>query len=141
MMPPSRASRFSLPMLRTTLWALRARHHARKAVWGVGIGRPVALPPAPPSPREARRAVDAVLIRTRATCLVQSLVLQRWFADLGEPVDVVIGVTAPSTGFRAHAWLDLPGENGNGDFTELHRLPPPAGRASRTAGRGDPVPA
>ncbi len=65
----------------------------------------------------------AVLARTRATCLVQSIVLQRWFADHGQPFDVVIGVTAPSDGFRAHAWLDRPGEAGTEDFAELHRLP------------------
>jgi hypothetical protein len=32
-------------------------------------------------------------------------------------------VTAPSNGFRAHAWLDRPGELGTDGFEELHRLP------------------
>ena len=67
-----------------------------------------------------------VLGRTRATCLVRSLVLQQWLADHDEPVDLIIGVTPPSQGFRAHAWLDRPNEEGTEGYTELHRLPPPA---------------
>lgn len=67
----------------------------------------------------------ATLARTRATCLVRSLVLQRWLADQGEQVDLIIGVTPPSAGFRAHAWLDRTGEIGTEGYTELHRLPPP----------------
>jgi Transglutaminase-like superfamily len=116
-------------MLRTAAWTLRARIRARQAVWGEGIGTPIVLPPAPATPMGATRAVIGVLDRTRATCLVRSLVLQRWLADHDEPVDVVIGVTAPSSGFRAHAWLDGSGDTEAEDFTELHRLPPPGGHS------------
>jgi hypothetical protein len=119
-------------MLRAVVWTLRARRHARKAVWGDGIGTPVELPPAPAGSIEATDAVVATLARTRATCLVRSLVLQRWLADHGEPVDLIIGVTAPSAGFQAHAWLDRAGETGTTGYTELHRLPPPARRASES---------
>ena len=65
--------------------------------------------------------VDAVLRRTRTSCLERSLVLQRWLAARGEHRDVVIGVRAPSASFRAHAWLD--GEP-SGDYDELRRLSP-----------------
>lgn len=116
----------SLNTLRAVFWGLRARRRAKHIVWVEGIGGARRLPAAPAIPTELSRVVAAVLIRTRATCLVQSLVLQRWFADHGEPIDVVIGVTAPSDGFHAHAWLDRPGELGTDGFTELHRLSPSA---------------
>jgi len=40
------------------------------------------------------------------------------------PRDVVIGVTAPSEGFAAHAWLEEPGEAADGQqqWRELTRL-------------------
>jgi hypothetical protein len=110
-------------MLRATLWALRARRQALRAVSGDGIATRVSFSKPPRTPVDATRAVTAVMASTRATCLVRSLVLQRWLLDHGEAVDVVIGVTAPSNGFRAHAWLDRPGELGTDGFEELHRLP------------------
>jgi hypothetical protein len=113
-------------MLRTAAWALRARVQARRAVWGEGIGKPIRLASAPSTPLATTRAVHSVLMRTGATCLVRSLVLQRWYADHGETVDVVVGVTAPSDGFRAHAWLDRPDEPGIEDFSELYRLAAPS---------------
>ena len=58
--------------------------------------------------------------RTRAKCLVRSIVMQRYLADNGMDHDLVIGATAPSAGFRAHAWLD--GESAEG-CTELLRIP------------------
>jgi hypothetical protein len=117
--------RISPSMVRTVVWTLRARRRARQAVSGDGIRGPIELPDAANEPLHATSAVVATLARTRATCLVRSLVLQRWFADHGEPVDLIIGVTPPSAGFRAHAWLDRPGEVGMDGYTELHRLSPP----------------
>ena len=64
----------------------------------------------------------AVLRLRRETCLTRSVVLQVWDAAQGLPRDLVIGVTAPGDGFRAHAWLD--GEPAYG-FSELSRRPPP----------------
>jgi hypothetical protein len=112
-------------MLRVAVWALRARFRARRVLWSDGIERPVRLPAAPQGPADGSRAVTGVLRRTGATCLVQSVVLQRWFADNGQPFDVVVGVTSPSDGFRAHAWLDRPGETGTDGYSELHRISPP----------------
>jgi Transglutaminase-like superfamily len=76
----------------------------------------------PPSlPARAGRGVDAVLRRLEPSCLERALVLQRWLAARGDRRDVIIGVTAPGDGFRAHAWLE--GENGS-SFTEIARVGP-----------------
>jgi hypothetical protein len=74
-------------------------------------------------PVGARRVVVAVLRRRHATCLQQSLILQTWDRAHGVARAVVIGVTAPAAGFRAHAWLDGEGgcDAGTG-FQELLRL-------------------
>lgn len=60
---------------------------------------------------------------TRATCLERSVVLQQWYGAQGVARDVVIGVTAPRAGFRAHAWLEEPGKLTHTEFTEITRLP------------------
>lgn len=46
-----------------------------------------------------------MLRRQEPTCLESALVRQRWLLAHGEPRTIVIGVTAPSAGFAAHAWL------------------------------------
>ena len=107
--------------LRAAFWALRARRIARRVVWAGDLTQPVELPPSPAVPADAVSAVAIVLRYTRATCLVSSLVMQHWLRDHGEMVDVVIGVTSPRDGFRAHAWLDRPGDWSD-DYTEVHRL-------------------
>jgi hypothetical protein len=45
-------------------------------------------------------------------------------AGAGAAADLVVGVTAPASGFRAHAWLD--GDQVDPQFMELWRYP--AGR-------------
>jgi hypothetical protein len=62
-----------------------------------------------------------LLDRQPHTCLERAFVLQRWLVSQGEEYDVVIGVTGPSQGFRAHAWID--GEQVPADFRELARIP------------------
>ena len=48
---------------------------------------------------------------------------QRWLRAQGVLCDVVIGVTPPSDGFRAHAWLEDPGQpTGHQPWHELTRL-------------------
>ena len=55
------------------------------------------------------------------TCLERALVLQRWYLAQGRRKAVLVGVTAPSSGFKAHAWLE--GEQASaGEFTELLRF-------------------
>ena len=79
----------------------------------------------PPRAADARstRWVRALVRRTPFTCLNQALVLQRWFVALGQPRNVVVAVTAPSRGFKAHAWLD--GDPAPAGYTELTVRRPP----------------
>jgi hypothetical protein len=64
-----------------------------------------------------------VLCRRPHTCLERALVLQRWEAMQGRPVEVIIGVDGSSAEFRAHAWLEGDPDNDGGSFRELMRLP------------------
>lgn len=109
-------------VLRAALWTLRAlrftRHHLRR-----GDVEDVRVPAPPRVPPRAVRGVFAVLRRLEHTCLERSLVLQRWHSAQGSPRDVVVGVTAPQSGFTAHAWLDGDDEDVS-EFSELIRLPP-----------------
>jgi hypothetical protein len=65
---------------------------------------------------------------TRANCLVRATVRQAWYAAHGDLRDVVIGVTAPSGGFAAHAWLDGDAPCHSDGFHELLRRPAGAPR-------------
>jgi hypothetical protein len=67
--------------------------------------------------------VDAVLRRRNDTCLVRSIVAQAWEAAHGRNRDLLVGVTAPSEGFEAHAWLEGDPSRPEGEFRELLRLP------------------
>jgi len=75
----------------------------------------------------ADRGVRATLRRTEDTCLVESIVLQRWYAAHGEPRDLIVGVSDPTDEFRAHAWLDGEEPPADGPFHELLRRPAPGG--------------
>jgi Transglutaminase-like superfamily len=112
--------RFDPQALRAAWWALRALGRTRRQL-RAGKLEDVVLAAPPALGPSADHGVNAVLRRARGTCLERSLVLQRWLAARGDARDVVIGVSAPATGFRAHAWLD--GEPA-GDFDELLRLHP-----------------
>lgn len=65
-----------------------------------------------------------VLGLRRDTCLVRSAVLQEWDLVHGRPRDLVIGVTAPGPGFKAHAWLDGDPPAARAGFDEFTRRPP-----------------
>ena len=62
--------------------------------------------------------------------------LQRWEAGQGVPVELVVGVTAPGPGFRAHAWLttDADAEHDHTTMTELLRRPTPPEWLRRSRG-------
>jgi hypothetical protein len=111
--------------LRAAWWGVRAIVAGRLALRRDPEGAGVALPAVPPLPARARRGLDAVLRRSRATCLVKASVRQAWLAAHGDARDLVIGVTAPAAGFRAHAWLAGDAEERSGEFTELARRPAP----------------
>jgi len=101
-------------------WALRAVRRARRQLRAGGYDA-VRLPP-PPRPRAGGdRGLDVVLRRLEPSCLERALVLQRWLAARDDRRTVVIGVTAPGPGFRAHAWLE--GEHAP-EFHEVARVPP-----------------
>jgi hypothetical protein len=107
---------------RAAFWAIRAWRRARNIVNESGVAD-LRLPRAPHLGLEATTGVDAILRRTDPTCLVRSAVLQRWFADQGDFRELVIGVTAPKQGFRAHAWLEPPGDATASEYVEVMRLP------------------
>ena len=65
-----------------------------------------------------------MLRRRKHTCLEGALVRQRWLAAHGEPRAIAIGVTAPSQGFTAHAWLVGEEDAQAPVFHELTRLEP-----------------
>jgi hypothetical protein len=114
--------RLTVPNLRAALWALRALRIVRKELRG-GRWESIELPPTPRVADSAERGVEAVLRRTGATCLPRAIVRQAWFAAHGSPRDLVVGVTAPSSGFEAHAWLDGDAPCHTERYQELLRRP------------------
>lgn len=109
--------------LMASVWAVRRLRHARRSLRTLRLEE-VRIAPPPQLPGRATRGVLAVLKRGRATCLERSLILQAWHGAHGRPVDVVIGVTPPSTGFEAHAWLDGEDSCQHAQFAEITRLAP-----------------
>jgi hypothetical protein len=86
-------------------WTARCCRQVRRQLRRGGIDR-VRLPAPPRSVDQDRRIAVGVLRRMGATCLERSLVRQRWHAGQQSSRVLVIGVTAPSRGFHAHAWLE-----------------------------------
>jgi Transglutaminase-like superfamily len=82
---------------------------------------PVTVVPVGGGAAYSRRAAQLVLASCRATCLEIAHVRQARAAAAGLAVDVIVGVTAPASGFRAHAWLD--GDRVDPGFAELCRYP------------------
>lgn len=80
------------------------------------------LPGVPFVGRAAERGVKGSLRRMGETCLVKALVMQRWKAAFGEKADLIVGVTAPKLGFKAHAWLEGEPPCHDEGFSELVRL-------------------
>jgi hypothetical protein len=114
--------RVDLPTARAALWTLRASRAARRQA-DRSLVAAVSLPPVPDVPLEAERGVNAVLRRRRESCLTRASVRQAWFAAHGVSRDLVIGVTAPSSDFRAHAWLDGDPPCHDEGYHELLRRP------------------
>ena len=115
--------RLDFAALRAAWWARRALRTARRSLVR-GEVRDIALPAPPPLPASAGRGVEVLLRRRPHSCLERALVRQRWLAAHGEPRAIAIGVTAPSHGFRAHAWLVGEDDPLAQDFQELTRLEP-----------------
>ncbi len=123
-----------LTTVRAVWWAERASRQTRRHLAADRLDELVVAMP-PPLPESDRRWVAALLRVRRQTCLVRSAVLQAWDASHGRQRDLVIGVTAPSEGFRAHAWLEGDPASRSRGFSELSRRPAPAvpGTLSRRA--------
>lgn len=112
-----------LATLRAAWWARGALRTTRQAL-ARGEVRDIAVPAPPSLPVSAVRGVDAVLRREAPTCLERALVRQRWLAAHGDQRAIAIGVTAPSRGFAAHAWLVGDEDPVAPAFLELTRLEP-----------------
>ncbi|MGH2819941.1 MAG: lasso peptide biosynthesis B2 protein [Actinomycetota bacterium] len=113
-----------LDRVRAALWALRTVRSARRQL---RAGTPVdelRLRALPDLPVEAAGGVRRVVRGLDGTCLERAVVLQRWHAAHGDPRALLIGVTTPSSGFRAHAWLEGE-EPGEAEFTTLARYEAP----------------
>ncbi len=89
-----------------------------------GEVRDIRLPAPPRLPASAIRGVEAFLRRCPNTCLERALVRQRWLLAQGRPRSIAIGVTAPSQGFAAHAWLVGDEDPLVSSYRELTRLEP-----------------
>jgi hypothetical protein len=103
-----------------TCWGWEATGRVRADLRALPIDAVHVAPP-PAGAIDAAHGVGIALRARRASCLESALVRQAWQAAHGRERDVVVGVTAPSDGFGAHAWLD--GERGGEEFGELLRLP------------------
>jgi Transglutaminase-like superfamily len=115
--------RYSPDSLRAAWWTARAvtlvRRGRRRSDFGAGR-----IPSPPAVDTAAVHTVRAVLRRRSATCLVEAVVLQSWYAAYGERRDLIVGVTSPAAGFGAHAWIDGDQPDQGGPFVELLRRPP-----------------
>jgi hypothetical protein len=122
----------------TSWWTLRMWWRVHRGLDGDirrrGVRAAPALLPAPPT-AHSRRAAQLTLACCQATCLERALLRQARAAGAGIPRDVIVGVTAPATGFRAHAWLD--GDQVEPGLVELWRYPAdttvPSGQPRRVA--------
>ncbi|QLQ39083.1 lasso peptide biosynthesis B2 protein [Micromonospora robiginosa] len=116
--------RDGLPGLGTAVWTARAVRLLRRQLPRRSLDA-VRLPAPPAAAGGHRHVVLGVLRRTGANCIERSLVLQRWYGSQRVARTLVIGVTTPSEGFRAHAWLDGETDAERESMVELTRRPPP----------------
>lgn len=108
--------------VRAAWWTVRALRSTRSRL-REGMVEGVRVPAPPRLPARGIHGVLGAMRRVDHTCLERSLVLQRWHRAHGRDLDVVVGVTAPHSGFAAHAWLDGDPEADAHEFEELLRLP------------------
>jgi transglutaminase superfamily protein len=103
-------------------WGYRAAGKTRRQLRGGGLDE-VRLPRAPSGPAAAERGLSLGLRLSRASCLVGAVVRQRWHASNGRRRAIVVGVTLPSNGFQAHAWLEGDPPCQHETYHELLRYP------------------
>lgn len=121
---PSSTPRFSRANLRGAWWAWSAARRTTARLKSEGFEAALRLSPPPGDlPAEGTRGVRAALNRTHQTCLVRSIVMQRWLAAHGHRRDLIVGVKRPGEEFGAHAWLEGEPPHEDGPFHELMRHP------------------
>ena len=113
-----------LATLRAAWWARRAAGEAQRLLAVHGLRDAPSIAPPPPLPSHARRGVVSMLRRMGVSCLIRAVVVQTWDAAHGHRRDLVVGVTAPGTGFQAHAWLEGDAACYRKGFSELLRRAP-----------------
>jgi transglutaminase superfamily protein len=108
---------------RAALWALRCAARTGRQLHRLGLEGIDDIPAPPSLAPGAIRGARAALRLAGASCLVRAAVMRRWYEAQGRELDLVIGVTSPAGGFRAHAWLEgeLEREE-DGGFQEMLRL-------------------
>jgi Transglutaminase-like superfamily len=87
----------------------------------------VRVSPPPRLPARAITGVKGALLRRPHTCLMRAIILSAWYDGQGEHREIIIGVTRPSSGFRAHAWLEGELACSDSEFEELTRWSGTAG--------------
>jgi hypothetical protein len=107
--------------VRGAAWALRACGAAHRRLRTTQLDE-IALPAVRCTASGAERGVQAVLRRTRWSCLERALVRQRWLAAHGMARDLLIGV-APGPPIAAHAWLEGDPAAASAGYEELSRHP------------------
>lgn len=108
--------------LRAALWAGRALRSVRRDLRSKPLAE-VQAPSVPLAEGLAENGVKAILRVNKASCLERAILWQAWNSAKGQERDLVIGVTAPVGGFRAHAWLEGDPPCHTEDFTEITRRP------------------
>jgi Transglutaminase-like superfamily len=101
-------------VVRPLLWGFRAALVIRPRLRRYGPELPRA--PLVAGPR-AERTIQLVCRVIRLNCLESALVRQAWAAGQGHERRLILGVTSPSDGFKAHAWLE--GDPQDQRFTAL----------------------
>lgn len=109
--------------VRAGMWTLRSIVRCRQQIGSRDL-REITLPRSGRIPLAGGRAVAALLRRRNDQCLSNALIQQAWRADHGDLVDVFIGVSAPDSGFTAHAWLADAPADASGEHQPIHRLTP-----------------
>ncbi len=123
--PPSGRMGLALDAVRRAWWAARALRACRMQLAGGGL-EAVRLPRPPACRSGGERGIGRALGAGRARCLERALIRQSWLQSCGDERDLVVGVTRPGPGFRAHAWLAGDREDTSA-FSELRRRPPTRG--------------
>ncbi len=90
---------------RTLLWSVRMVGRVRKQLPQRPFSEVVLSTP-PALDVRSRSAMNAGLRLRRASCLERALLRQRFDAANGVQRTLIIAVTSPADGFRAHSWLE-----------------------------------